>query len=245
LKTTIDHFYGSEENIDLQLVKLKLDMEGSREVEAVEQGWALNNKKWYNCRSTRLRVNAYGDPKKVDGYEFTHVKRLSVEQLEQVCEVYTRFIELKGFTTLYELLPDDPRTSWVLATSDRIRAFTMFTEYDGALESNLTALDYSDPKKSLGKNIIGYEIQVAKSMGYDHLYIGPGYNTSACYKADFKGFEWWTGSEWSTDKDKYKSLCYRDSTIKTLEDLSAIYTEPTKSYVSEGASHADEREIQG
>jgi hypothetical protein len=34
------------------------------------------------------------------------------------------------------------------------------------------------------------------------------------YKSDFYGFEWWTGTEWSTDKELYKKLCLRDETAK-------------------------------
>ena len=42
MRVLLDHFYGSEEHFDLQLVKLNLDLENSREIEAVEKGWAIN-----------------------------------------------------------------------------------------------------------------------------------------------------------------------------------------------------------
>ena len=251
MRTIVDHFYGSEDLVDLQLVRLSLILESSRESEALARGWALNGDRWYNSRSTRLRVDAHSSPKRVSGYAFEHVRRLTSEQLEQVKRVYGEFIAIKGFAELYELLPDDPRTSWILAArqeqdgSGSIRAFTMFTEYDGALESNLTAWDYSEPKKSLGKNLIGYEIDVARSMGYEYLYIGPGYNDSGVYKADLKGFEWWTGEEWSTDVNKYKKLCRRDSSITTLRDLSEIYTRPAEGDVAQSAPDAGQPEVQG
>ena len=56
MRVLINHFYGSEEQFDIQLVKLVLDLEGSREVEAIEHGWAINDEKWYNCRSTRISL---------------------------------------------------------------------------------------------------------------------------------------------------------------------------------------------
>ena len=34
-----------------------------------------------------------------------------------------------------------------------------------------------------------------------------------------KGFEWWTGREWSNDITKYKYLCKKDDEIKTIEEL--------------------------
>ena len=225
MRVTYDHFFGLEETIDLQLVKLNLHLEGSREVEAVEQGWAMNEGVWYNCRSTRLAVNRYGDPKRIKGYVAQQTSTLTQDELSQVNEVYETFIQLKGFKKLYELMPNDPKTSWLLLRSDKIHAFTMFNEYDGALESNLTAWDYSNPKDSLGKRIVEYEIAVAKLKGYEHLYIGPGYGSSAVYKSKLKGFEWWTGSEWSTDVDKYSALCVRDDAVKTLEQLGKLYAE--------------------
>jgi hypothetical protein len=233
LRVLINHFYGSEEQFDIQLVKLVLDLEGSREVEAIEHGWAINDEKWYNCRSTRISLDSYDKPKKVSGYTFTYHKDLTAEELEQVDEAYQAFLDYKGFKKIYNLQPQNPRTSWLLCKSDKVHAFTMFTEYDGALESNLTAWDYSEMKKSIGRHIIGYEVEIARQMGLDHLYIGPGYGKSAIYKAYLRGFQWWTGMEWSDDIDKYTSLCERDDTVLTIEELSRLY-EDTPGSVGEG-----------
>lgn len=219
----IDHFYGSEEQFDLQLVKLVLDLEDSKEVEAVQQGWLINEGSWYNCRSTRIALAEYSKPQKISGYSFSYHESLTSDEFNGVEQSYQAFLDYKGFNKLYNLIPEDPRTSWLLCRSDRVHAFTMFTEYDGALESNLTAWDYSEMKKSIGKHIIGYEVEIARQKGLEHLYIGPGYGKSAIYKAYLKGFQWWTGMEWSTDRDKYISLCERDDTIATIEDLSNLY----------------------
>ena len=223
MKVRFEHIYGSEEQFDLQFLKPTLDLENSKEVEALEQGWAINDGKWYNCRSTRICLDTYNSPKKISGYNFIYQKKLSSEQFEQVDAAYQAFLDYKGFKRIYNLIPNDPRTSWLLCASDKINAFTMFTEYDGALESNLTAWDYSELKKSIGKHIIGYEVDIARQRGLQHLYIGPGYGASAIYKGYLKGFEWWTGMEWSTDIDKYVMLCQRDDTILTIEDLSKLY----------------------
>ena len=223
MKGRYEHFYGSEEQFDLQLLKPILDLESSREVEAVEQGWAINEGKWYNSRSTRIHLENYKKPKKISGYKFTYYKTLTTKQLNEVDIVYQAFLDYKGFKRIYNLTPNDPKTSWLLCESDKIHAFTMFTEYDGALESNLTAWDYSELKKSIGKYIIGYEVEIALERGLQHLYIGPGYGASAIYKAFLKGFQWWTGMEWSGDVERYVMLCQRDDTVLTLKDLSNLY----------------------
>jgi hypothetical protein len=49
--------------------------------------------------------------------------------------------------------------------------------------------------------------------------MGSGYEQGSEYKASYKGFEWWTGTEWSTDKKLYKRLCRRDSRIDSFRDL--------------------------
>ena len=97
MKVRYEHFYGSEEQFDLQLLKPILDLESSREVEAVEQGWAINEGKWYNSRSTRIHLENYKKPKKISGYKFTYYKTLTTKQLNEVDIVYQAFLDYKGF----------------------------------------------------------------------------------------------------------------------------------------------------
>mgnify|MGYP003339328987 FL=1 len=62
----------------------------------------------------------------------------------------------------------------------------------------------------------------ARAAGLQHLYIGSGYGESNKYKSLIDGFEWWTGSEWSTDRKLYLELCERDSNVNSLHDLAMI-----------------------
>ena len=39
------------------------------------------------------------------------------------------------------------------------------------------------------------------------------------YKGKIKGFEFWTGEKWNTNKEEFVRLCQRDSLVKTLQDL--------------------------
>ena len=43
----------------------------------------------------------------------------------------------------------------------------------------------------------------------------------------YQGFEWWTGSEWSTDKVAYKTLCESDTKTKTIYELGQLEEEYT------------------
>ena len=52
-----------------------------------------------------------------------------------------------------------------------------------------------------------------------YYYLGSGYENSSEYKAKWRGFQWWDGTRWSTDKQKYRRLCRRDSRINSFSDL--------------------------
>ena len=63
------------------------------------------------------------------------------------------------------------------------------------------------------------ELKWAAENYVAYFYMGSGYEISSEYKANYRGFEWWTGTEWSTNKKLYKSLCRRDSRVETLADV--------------------------
>ena len=62
----------------------------------------------------------------------------------------------------------------------------------------------------------------AKEHRAAYYYMGAGYETSSMYKSKWQGFEWWTGTKWSTSKKLYQKLCRSDSRIKTLSEIAKI-----------------------
>lgn len=216
----IEHFYGSQEIYDLQLVKLNLNTNNLNEKEALENGWLLSKNKWYACRSVRINIDKFKITKNKLEYIITD------EPLAEIADIYKQFILYKGFTEEYDLFADKERSKWLVLIDDGMPvAFTKFINYAGGIESQFTAWNYHKPKMSIGKKIVNYEIEYAKTYGYSYLYIGQGYESGSAYKSDFAGFEWWTGQEWSTDKEKYKELCHRDSTINNISDIAKVYNE--------------------
>jgi arginyl-tRNA--protein-N-Asp/Glu arginylyltransferase len=215
-----EHFYGSQEKHDLQLVKLSLDKNIS-DIEALENGWLICNREWYACRSTRIRVDNYKSIKQVSNsvtYQFT------TYDLEPIKKIYKEYRDYKNFNEEYDIFTDPDRSLWLIVKDDGIPvAFTKFIVYQEGLESQFTCWNYHKPKMELGKAIVDMEIWYAKTQGLSHLYIGQGYEKGSIYKSKFPGFEWWTGSEWSTDVEKYKELCSRDSTINTIDDITRAY----------------------
>jgi len=222
MKTIIKHIFGNIDEYDLQVYKLSLDLEGASERDALEEGWGIQNGEWYSSRMVRLNLSKYTkEPKPIKEHSFTIAD--NTYPSEQIQRVFDDFVAARNFTPLYNISSDIARVKWLLVHKDeRLVAFTKFILYDGGIESQFTAWDYAEPKLSLGVKIVDYEVEYAKSLGYDYLYIGPGYSKSCFYKSKFQGFEWWTGTEWSEDVQAYQDICNRDSTINTLDDLSKL-----------------------
>ena len=90
--------------------------------------------------------------------------------------------------------------------------------------------DYDDPNLSVGKLSSEIEISIAKESDNRYLYTGLGYHRHGLYKSRKKGFEWWTGREWSTNKELFRELLDKDSKVESLSDLYYRY----KDYYKKG-----------
>ena len=231
LKVKKEHFYGSQENRELHYVKLKLDVENLNESEALENGWLIGEDKWYQCRSVRINISKYLEktkkPKLPSTVEFQwfYQNQLDEKNHNDIIDVFKQFKEQKGFEAKYNIASDSSRSNWLIVYDNKIPvAFTKFIMYNTGIESQFTAWNYHNPKLSLGKNIVWYEIQCAiQFSNNEYLYIGQGYEKGSIYKSNFAGFEWWNGEQWVDDKEEYDKLCTRDSSINTLQDLAEVY----------------------
>jgi hypothetical protein len=224
MKIIIDHAFGNQEDYDLQLVKLKL-IDVTDDKEPLENGWLFSDGQWYATRSTRLKISNYvKQPKPIKGYRFEY--RDQFEVTEEVLRVYNQFVFIKNFQQRYDLNNVIERSSGLFVyRGDELVAFTKFVKYDCALESQFTAWDYSDPRASIGRRIIDFEVDICRKMGYDYLYIGQAYGIGCSYKTRLDGFEWWTGAEWSTDMEALNNLLERDSSITNFRELTDAFVQ--------------------
>ena len=60
--------------------------------------------------------------------------------------------------------------------------------------------------KNLGIGMMTKAILWAKEQGKKYICLGSAQNPAAIYKTQFKGFEWFDGSNWQTDIDKLKKI---------------------------------------
>ena len=220
LRTRMEHVFASQESHELELVRLSLDTDGLDEREALENGWLFCDGRWYQCRSVRIDLDRFEPKYRLPAQCCVRHTSFWTWGLEAV---YREYVEHKGFTASKAAFDLD-RASYLIV-EDRAEpiAFTKFMHYAGGLESQITAWNYRDPSLCIGKGIIADEVDFARSLGLSHLYIGQGCELGSRYKADIPGFEWWTGAEWSRDRTLYKEICARDSSVKTLQDLSRVF----------------------
>ena len=223
MKITYSHYYGSQQKHNLQLYHANLQCEPQEERGALENGWLWYNGEWYQSRSTRIALSDWKYLQTVYNYDVRFVDVPS----EEYKTVWEKYLYDKKFEPLYDPFVLSERDTWMeyywrdSAFPDNLRGFTKFTKYVGGLESQFNAY-VIHVQWEFGAEMLHHEVQYAQSLGLQHLYIGSGYEKSSIYKAHLNGFEWWTGSKWSCDKNTYIELCKRDSSINSLEQLSHL-----------------------
>lgn len=220
MKITYDHYFGQQENNSIQLYNVNLQCESHEESEALASGWLLYNDQWYQSRSTRICI-ANWKP----NYQQSNCRIMFLEQntnIELYKQIWQTYITSKKYPPIYDPFLSNYRDRWMeYYVNDKLIGFTKFIKYNGGLESQFNAY-IPDPKNKFGLDMLNFEVNCAAQMGLNYLYIGSGYEKGSVYKAKLPGFEWWTGSEWSIDTQKYIDLCYRDSKITTIKQLIEI-----------------------
>jgi hypothetical protein len=190
---------------------------------ALEQGWLITAKNtqphWYQSRSTRIELAA-------TDYEFNNEFCVFSEscpwpELDIIYDKYCKHKNYKKYFEVGEFLPIDTVIGYY--ANDRLTAWTKLRTYSAnSIESVMFAWDYADPDTHLGITSIRAEIAWAKKQDHRYFYMGPGYEKNSIYKSDLAGFEWWTGSSWSRDRDEYIWLCKRDSKIASYHQIHSV-----------------------
>jgi arginyl-tRNA--protein-N-Asp/Glu arginylyltransferase len=164
---------------------------------------------WLQFRSTRVKLSEtnyqlYDKACILEHYNFN-----------QLLEINNRYLTVKNYVAASEdmILFDN---DIIFGYGEPLVAWSKIRDYGIAYETVYFAWTYSEPKLRLGYRSLEHEIAWAKAIGHEYLYLGPGYETCSKYKSKFIGFEWWTGSEWSRDCDRYNWLCNRETRIETF-----------------------------
>ena len=185
---------------------------GETPEEVLEQGWIPWDGDWYNLRSVRIDLSLYKPHKTT--------RRLS----KKVLGIHQEFEDSEELRVLYQKYCDyhsyERTITWeqlftghmigYYGDDGKIIGYSAVEHFGSVMVATQFVWDYEKPELSLGKIAQMYECELAASMGYTHVYILGGYEKCCMYKSDFYGFEWWTGRDWSQDKQLFKQLCKRD-----------------------------------
>jgi hypothetical protein len=192
---------------------------------ALDTGWIPWEDKWYNIRSVRIDVSAYNPSKSI---RRTHkkircTKSHKISDYNDLVDMYENYCDIRGFRRSIDIDKIIKNSSCNLRfeLDGRTAGWTFMKEFDDSFVSSQFITDYSCGNLSLGRISQHYECLCATNENKKYVYILGGYEQECNYKLSFRGAEWWTGKEWSTDIDLYTNLCERDSNIRieNYEDI--------------------------
>ena len=225
-----EHIFGTSNTSDFHYYVASLaDITPAEYNTALEQGWLAECKdgevSWYQTRSTRINLagnnyKKYNDD--VINYIIFKPDEIPTSELDHI---YDSYCYHKKFKKYFEV---DQYPAWdtvvgYLDENSNLCAYSKLRRYSPiSIETVMFAWDYKNPSLQLGKQSLYWELEWCQQQGYTHAYTGSGYEKSSLYKADYPGFEWWDGKEWTTDIDHYKWLLTRDSKITTISDLGGL-----------------------
>lgn len=175
---------------------------------------------WFQSRSTRIDINLYKPnrttikaAKDIKYYPDVNMTSTKMEHLKQI---YNSYLQYKGFKSQSYTVEDMVKNSHghiYYTYKNKIIAFLFFKTIGSNFLAVEFAWDYAEPKLSLGNVNIYHASQLAKFKKCKYIYMSAGYESCSAYKANYKGFQWWTGYDWSSDVALYKSLCYDDDVV--------------------------------
>ena len=246
MELIFDHTLGKQEHQDLVICRPMAIVDVDEEHEALGGGWlaldhpVMKREVWYQSRSTRINLDLYRPRYKQHIYKGEEIGLKIIDASEMVIllglpHIYAQYMKRKKFSQDYDPFNNynarDQFMIFYTGSADNIIGFTKQKRYRWEDEHYSTidtydSMDLAGLESVIHANTVpvsdmtlDMEIQWANDNYVSYFYMGSGYEASSEYKANYKGFEWWTGTEWSTNKKQYRRLCKRDSRINNLGDL--------------------------
>ena len=248
MELLFDHTHGKQQDQDIVICRPMAVVDEDESMEALDTGWlALDHpvgdfkEVWYQSRSTWINMQKYRPRYKRHEWEGQQIGVKVIDASEMVKllglpHIYKQYMARKKFSQDYDPFAHyhkrDQFMLFYTGTADNILGFTKQKQY--RYQEDNYAMDERYPDLAGLESVIhantvpisdltlDLELEWAVDNYVAYFYMGSGYELSSEYKANYRGFEWWTGAEWSTNKKMYKSLCRRDSKIETLSDVSTL-----------------------
>ena len=234
MKIFYDHIYGNTTKYDIIYGLALAEVEEHEEDEALSLGWTpmdaffytTDRQLWIQARTTRIVLDEFSVKKKHRQYMKKEITGryypFSNPWQDQCDEIFKKYCEYKGYDDHGSELVDKEygdKDYFVYWHNDKIVAYTQLTRYKQCVVAGEFAWDYATPELSLGTFAQNFECEMYRSMRFLYYYSSYAYERVCEYKSYYNGFEWWTGREWSKDKDLFRELLNKDSEVESLKDL--------------------------
>lgn len=219
MKIHYSNSFGKFTQSDFIITEVTAEVNDNEHSQALEQGFLYRSGAWRQCRSTRSRLS------ETDYEILTTAEPLADYDYDELLEINDRFLSYKKFSLApHDIVITAADLIWGYYDQDQLVAWSKIHQYHGELEAAYFAWDYANPKLHLGIRSLEHELAWAQQLGYQYMYLGPGYESCSVYKSRIAGFEWWTGSEWSKDTEHYAWLCDRETAIQDFKQYElAVY----------------------
>ena len=232
MKIHFDHSFGRTTDMDVSYSDVWAEVRHDEFGYAPSMGWLPDEwepPKWFTGRQVRLDLR---QNKKVHKYPRNlHFAVVEVGQVgySRMDRIWSDYIDERSYTDhleyhrTLEYQPEHKRLV-LIYDKQKLVAFSIIRVWP-VFVSLQFAWNYHNPKLSVGVNAQYYELSYAREIGNMLVYLCPGYETNCIWKSRFAGFQWWDGSKWQNDRQKYIKLCERDSHLKDIAQLDGITTD--------------------
>lgn len=237
MKLFFNHVVGKVTDMDFYYSPVYAHVEYKEVREAVHSGWLINEwdksepKRWFQSRVVRLDLSDWeiskSDEKRLaDSPIKISTILLEEANIDDMKDVYHRYIDHKSFPVplnwenMLNYDASDVKIVIQFHQNNKLIAWTLCRFYGTAstLCSLQFAWDYENPRLEVGKLSQLYEMKACKLLGLRYHNLCSGYETASLWKSSLHGFEWWTGTEWSKDKELYSILCKNDSMVFSISE---------------------------
>ena len=259
MKIFFDHILFQQTNYNFNHTLVSAIFEENEYNYALENGWfpdnfwinsstshsirceKLGEFVWSPIRSSRIKVADFVLDKKDRRLLKNNidVEKQIVSQIDtvEVFEVYKKYICAKGFDDFKDSLEDFKHSfcredfHFLLYKQNTILiGFCIVQPFGNNLVSYQFCWDYANPKLSLGKFSQIQEIEYAKSLNMNYVYIGCIAEKEGMYKSNFSGFEYFNGREWRKKDNLIEKWLLNDSDCVSIDRLCELEKEYIKDY---------------
>jgi hypothetical protein len=228
VKIFYDHIYGNTTKYDIIYGLALAEVEKDEEEKALSLGWTpmdaffyqTDKQLWIQARTTRIDLDSYTLKKKHRQYnkrEITGGYYPDNNPYQKECDIiFEKYVKHGS-----ELVDKEygNKDYFVYMHNEKIVAYTQLTRFKNSVVAGEFAWDYENPELSLGTVAQNFECTLYQQLGFKYYYSSYAYENVCEYKSHYNGFEWWTGREWSKDKELFRSLLDKDSKVESLKDL--------------------------